>query len=71
MTSYVEKNGRMVAQHLPAGFGEDLALQQHPDLASWAARQHGKYTLCPKCQVAMPAGSFTEHFRTVHPKQSK
>ena len=66
MTSYVEKDGRMVPQHLPADFGQKLALEQNPKLAKWATLSRGKFWLCGVCNVPIRSSEFERHVTETH-----
>lgn len=70
MTSYKVDNNRQVADRLPADFGQELAIAQDRKIARWVREHAGKFTWCPKCEVAIPTTKFLDHFASVHLDQA-
>ena len=66
MTSYHEKNGRMVPDKLPEDFGQKIALRQSMELQHWAHKQRDKFRQCGVCNVPIRASEFERHVAETH-----
>ena len=66
MTSYHEKNGRMIADKLPEDFGQQIALRQSQALQHWAHKQRGKFVQCEVCNVPIRSTEFERHVAETH-----